>query len=205
MNDLQLGFMLGVATVMVGFVILSIINSQENVMDIGSRSSYPAGKLSNFTGFHFVFDGVECSSMEGFLQALKFENISSQLMTCALVGFTAKKKGRGRTKYWQQKQTLWWNGASYPRKSKAYQYLLNRAYNALYEQNENFRNALNAAGAARFTHSIGRNNKKETVLTESEFCKRLQHLKDIGLLEESGDWQFTTTIIHTKEIEDDRF
>jgi hypothetical protein len=149
-------------------------------MDVGSRNSYPAGKLSNFTAFEFEFEGVICASMEGLLQAFKFENTDAQKITCALTGFNAKKKGSGRNKYWKSKQTLWWNGFSYPRKSKEYQRLLDRAYNALYK-NENFKKALEAAGTKTiFTHSIGRSNKKETVLTEAEFCKRLQYLKDYG-------------------------
>jgi len=149
-------------------------------MDIGSRNSYPAGKLSNFTGFSFIFDGVKCASMEGLLQSFKYENISSQKITAGLVGFAAKKKGSGRNKQWKSKQCLWWNGETFPRKSKEYQKLLDRAYNALYS-NENFRKALTAAGDKTiFTHSIGRSNRKETVLTESEFCKRLQYLKDYG-------------------------
>ena len=156
-------------------------------MDIGSRNSYPAGKLSNFTGFKFIFDDVECNSMEGLLQAFKFENIDSQKATCSLIGFSAKKKGSGRNSYWHQKQTLWWNGKAYLRKSKDYQFLLNRAYNALYSQNEDFRKCLIDAGDAIFTHSIGRNNEKETVLTEREFCCRLQHLKDVGLLQEKPE------------------
>lgn len=151
-------------------------------MDIGSNNSYPAGKLSNFTAFEFTIDGVKCASMEGFLQSLKFENTNSQIATCALVGFRAKKKGKGRNKQWKSKQTLWWNSVAYPRKSKEYQSLLDRAYNELYGQNENFYKALKDAKEAVFTHSIGNSNKKETVLTESEFCKRLQYLKDYGLL-----------------------
>lgn len=151
-------------------------------MDVGSKNSYPAGKLSNFTGFRFEFDGVQCNSMEGLLQSFKFENLEAQEYTCSMIGFQAKKKGTGRNKRWKQMQTLWWRGVAYPRKSKAYQRLLNRAYNALYEQNESFRKCLEDAGKAIFTHSIGRSNEKETVLTESEFCKRLQHLKDVGLL-----------------------
>lgn len=159
-------------------------------MDIGSKNSYPAGKLSNFTAFEFEFDGVKCASMEGLLQAFKYENVDSQRITCTLTGFAAKKKGRGRNKQWQGKQTLWWNGLAYPRKSKEYQRLLDRAYNALYE-NENFRKALEAAGEKTiFTHSIGHNNRKETVLTESEFCRRLQHLKDYGPLKvETNDME----------------
>ena len=40
-------------------------------MDISSGSSYPASSLSNFSPHPFIIDGVECSSMEGFLQSLK--------------------------------------------------------------------------------------------------------------------------------------
>jgi len=151
-------------------------------MDVGSKNSYPAGKLSNFTAFEFKFDGIQCASMEGLLQSFKYENVESQRITCAFTGFAAKKKGSGRNKQWKSKQTLWWNGVAYPRKSKDYQRLLDRAYNALYT-NENFRKALEAAGQKTiFTHSIGHSNRKETVLTESEFCKRLQYLKDFGLI-----------------------
>ena len=149
-------------------------------MDVGSKAKYPAGKLSNFTGFEFEFDGVKCGSMEGLLQSFKFENEDAQRQTCLLVGFQAKKKGRGRNKRWKSMQTLWWQGVSYKRDSKEYQNLLNRAYNALYTQNESFRQCLSDAKNAVFTHSIGNSNKKETVLTESEFCKRLQYLKDFG-------------------------
>lgn len=155
-------------------------------MDIGSKNSYPAGKLSNFTGFKFIFDGVECASMEGLLQAFKYSNVEAQVITCGLVGYDAKRKGSGRNSYWQSRQTLWWKDTAYPRKSKLYQNLLNRAYNALYE-NEDFRKALADAGSAIFTHSMGRNNEKETVLTEREFCSRLQHLKDKGKLPDVFD------------------
>lgn len=151
-------------------------------MDVGSNNSYPAGKLSNFTSFKFIFDGIECASMEGLLQSLKFENVESQAITCTLSGFAAKKKGRGRNKFWMSRQTLWWKGEAFKRKSKEYQVLLDRIYNALYA-NESFRKALADSGSKTiFTHSIGKPNKKETVLTESEFCKRLQYLKDYGII-----------------------
>lgn len=41
-------------------------------MDIGSGTGYPSAALSNFAPHSFVIDGVECASMEGFLQSLKF-------------------------------------------------------------------------------------------------------------------------------------
>ena len=61
-------------------------------MDIGSRNSYPAGKLSNFTAFAFEIDGIKCASMEGFLQSLKFENKNSQEQLVNLLALVQKRK-----------------------------------------------------------------------------------------------------------------
>lgn len=148
-------------------------------MDIGSGNGYPESSLSNFAPHPFIIDGVECNSMEGFLQSLKFESIDMQKYVCTLVGKTAKFKGK--KKKWYRTQTLYWQGKAIKRDSDEYQNLLNKAYNAL-NKNEGFRKALLATNKANLTHSIGRSNTNETVLTSSEFCKRLMHLRDIGEL-----------------------
>lgn len=148
-------------------------------MDIGSGNGYPEASLSNFAPHPFIIDGVECNSMEGFLQSLKFESIDMQKYVCTLVGKTAKFKGK--KKKWYRTQTLYWQGKPIKRDSDEYQNLLNKAYNAL-NKNEGFRKALLATNNANLTHSIGRSNTNETVLTSSEFCKRLMHLRDIGEL-----------------------
>ena len=80
-------------------------------MDIGSGNGYPSAALSNFAPHPFVIDGVECASMEGFLQSLKFESVDMQRYVCTLVGKAAKKKGH--KKNWYQKQELYWNGQTY--------------------------------------------------------------------------------------------
>ena len=54
-------------------------------MDIGSGTGYPAAALSNFAPHAFMLDGVECASMEGFLQALKFSNPDMQREVCKSV------------------------------------------------------------------------------------------------------------------------
>ncbi len=150
-------------------------------MDIGSGTGYPSAALSNFTPHPFEIDGVACNSMEGFLQSLKFESIEMQKYVCTLVGKAAKFKGK--KKKWYQKQVLYWKGEVYKRDSEEYQLLLNRAYNALYE-NEGFRKALDSTKGCVLTHSIGKSKQNETVLTASEFCSRLTYLRDIGKLRE---------------------
>ena len=144
-------------------------------MDIGSGSGFPSATLSNFAPHPFIIDGVECNSMEGFLQSLKFSNPEMQKEVCKLVGKAAKFKGK--KKKWWRTQTLWWQGVEIPRDSQEYQDLLDRAFNAL-AQNSGFRAALLATGNSVLTHSIGKTKITETVLTRQEFCSRLTKIRE---------------------------
>ena len=144
-------------------------------MDIGSGSGFPSGALSNFAPHPFVIDGVECNSMEGFLQSLKFSNPEMQKEVCKLVGKAAKFKGK--KKKWWRTQTLYWQGTEIPRDSQEYQDLLDRAFDAL-AQNSGFRAALLATGSSVLTHSIGKTKITETVLTRQEFCSRLTKIRE---------------------------
>jgi hypothetical protein len=145
-------------------------------MDIGSGHGYPSSALSNFAPHPFVFDDIPIASMEGLLQAFKFDKIPMQREVCTNVGLVAKKRGSGRSKHWQKVQKLWWNGETFDRHGADYQALLDRAYAAL-STNDGFRRALLASGDAVLTHSIGRKNPSETVLTRAEFCGRLTRLR----------------------------
>ena len=144
-------------------------------MDIGSRRGYPAAAISNFAPYRFIFDDVECNSMEGLLQAFKFENPEVQKEVCKLVG--VKAKYRGKNKNWKRTRTLWWKGKPYNRFRDEYQKLLNRAYRALLT-NKKFQKALLATGNAVLTHKMGRRTEQETILTRREFCGILRKLRE---------------------------
>lgn len=143
-------------------------------MDIGSGTGYPASALSNFAPHPFELDGVQCNSMEGFLQSLKFKDADAQKQVCLLVGKAAKFKGK--KKKWWREQKLYWRGVEYDRMGAAYQTLLDRAFAALAE-NTGFAKALLASGTATLEHSIGKSKESETVLTRREFCSRLMRLR----------------------------
>lgn len=145
-------------------------------MDIGSRAGYPASALSNFSPHPFIFDGVACNSMEGLIQAFKFDKLHIQAEVCTLVGIRAKRRGQKRNKAWRRIQKLWWNGVEYDRHGPEYQQLLDRAFNALAE-NDSFRRALLATNQSSMTHSIGRSKRSDTVLTVREFCSRLEAIR----------------------------
>lgn len=143
-------------------------------MDIGSGTGYPSAALSNFAPHGFEIDGIQCASMEGFLQSLKFSSPEMQVEVCKLVGKAAKFKGK--KKKWYRTQTLYWQGVEIKRDSEEYQKLLDRAFNAL-GTNESFKKALLATGNATLTHSMGKKKISETVLTVQEFTSRLYRLR----------------------------
>lgn len=143
-------------------------------MDIGSGSGYPSSSLSNFAPHSFIIDGVECASMEGFLQSLKFSNHEMQKEVCTLVGRQAKFKGK--RKRWYRDQTLYWKGKAIKRDSEDYQTLLDIAFKQL-GKNEKFKKALLATGNATLKHSMGKRKINETVLTTQEFCSRLTNIR----------------------------
>lgn len=152
-------------------------NSSVLNINSGSRESL-AAKLSNFTSRQFVFDGVPCASIEGALQSFRFNDIEKQREVCTLSGGAAKKEGR--TMDWRSSQILYWQGVKYPRKSEAYQHLLDRLFLAVYIDNKSFANDLQESGNCELVHSIGHTDPSETILTADEFCSRLTRLRSIG-------------------------
>lgn len=147
-------------------------------LDIHSRRG-SLQSLSNFASYHFRVSWknftLDCNSMEGFLQSLKFDDPSLQRSVAGLVGSSAKKKGKNQD--WKSTQQLWWNGSPIERNRVEYQELLDVAYESL-SQNESFAKNLLESGSAILTHHIGKDDPHETILTRDEFCSRLMRLRD---------------------------
>lgn len=148
-------------------------------MDIGSKNGYPSSECSNFAHQPFVFDGIDCGSREGILQALKFEKAHIQIEVCKLVGVAAKNRGKEHNKQWKQAQKLWWQGDEFPRKSDEYQHLLDRIFLECARQSATFRNALINTRDNVLTHAMSRSREAETILTQHEFCSRLMSLREL--------------------------
>jgi len=149
-------------------------------LDIGSdvEGITAAKLLSNFTEFHFIIDGVECYSMEGFLQSLKFSDPDKQITICKLIGGKAKMKGKN--KKWYKDQILYWKGVPIDRHSVEYQELIDKAYSELFK-NKLYKDILSQTKGYALTHDIGKNDPMQTILTTDEFCQRLMTLRNYCL------------------------
>lgn len=140
------------------------------MFDINSQGPYPCNVLSNLHPNKFVMDDIEFGSIEGFLQGLRYKNQLEQLEVFKLHGIKAKFAGRKKP---IKNQMLYYRGSPFDRHSKKYQDLLNAAYAALGAQNQKFRDALKCTGDQQLTHSIGKTDPFDTILTNDEFIGRL--------------------------------
>ncbi len=153
-------------------------NSEKRIINIHSKGEeYPSAELSNFYPHAFVFDGVECASMEGLLQSLKYRRRSRQIGICRLVGGEAKEAGAHKH-LWRLLGRVWWQGRAYDRFGTELYSLIRRAYSELYRQNECFRDALNSTRGAILTHDIGSHDRRKTILTEEELISHLVAVRD---------------------------
>lgn len=126
--------------------------------------------LSNFYHHEFVFDGQTFPCFESFLQCLKFSDSDEQLTAASMYAKEAKEKGK--TRDWQRSGYLYWKGQAINRYGKEYQQLLDHAYDALCE-NAEFAEALRRSKGRLLIHTIGKHRRKDSVLTQGEFCSIL--------------------------------
>lgn len=145
------------------------------IIDIYSKGEYPSNVLSNFYPNEFIFDGVKCCSMEGFLQSLKYKNTKKQQKICTLSGKEAKKKGKYKF-LWKLTGNIHWQGKKIKRTSSVYKNLIKNAYEAL-SQNQEFLNAIKATDNKTLIHSIGSHDERKTILTEKEFIDCLNYIR----------------------------
>lgn len=145
-------------------------------LDLGWRNGGLGRALSNFCAYSFVLDGVQCGSMEGWLQSLKFDVQEEQEAVAALVGYQAYKIGQAGNN-WRDTQTLWWKGKAYPRLSKPYHALVERAYDACFDASPQFQKSLVETGTMALTHVIGSHDPTMSVLTEWEYIYNVYRLR----------------------------
>lgn len=163
------------ATARNGHEMKDMYNPETNTLDIRSNGMYPSNVLSNLCSNGFRFDGVVCSSMEGFLQSLKQQDLEKQRQICSMKGGNARKKS---VTSWQTDQIVWWKGQAINRQSEEYQMLIRQAYKTMFEQNERFRVALMSSRGVTLTHTTGEDNPYKTILTPSELCGILMEMRD---------------------------
>jgi predicted NAD-dependent protein-ADP-ribosyltransferase YbiA (DUF1768 family) len=144
-------------------------------LDIKSFEPGPSGILGNFAPHPFVLDNIHFACMEAFLQSLKIKDPQQRQLVYSMNGHDAKAAGTQH--HWQDEGKLYFKDQIIDRFGPDYQALLDRAYTALAAQNQIYRETLISTGTRPLIHTVGKDDPRETVLTEKELCDRLMQMR----------------------------
>jgi len=148
-------------------------------INIGIQTGWPIETLSNFAATTFVIDFVQCASVEGFIQALKFSSQERQKQVCGLVGREAKFAGKKAGKKIQREGKVWWRGIGIEFRSRAHFDLIERALRAKFTQCEKAKEALLSTQNEVLTHDLGHPESPHTSLPAQEFIRILIKIRKV--------------------------
>ncbi|MBR3134937.1 MAG: hypothetical protein IKG56_05705 [Clostridia bacterium] len=132
--------------------------------------------LSNLFPYEFEFRGKKLNSIESFFQGIKFKNVEMQNLVFNYSGLDSNNIKVCNDYDWKITGKLFWQGEELDRFSKEYENLVDELYISAI-QNPLYRNALKNC-KKDIIHTLGVEEKEETVFTRHEFEKQLNSLKD---------------------------
>lgn len=158
----------------------------ESKLDIGHGESWPANILSNMWPHSFTMGELSYSSMEAFLQSLKFANEDEANRISRLPNFEARREGQ-KGNGWKKTQLLYWGGIEFNRQSDTYTNIVSCAYDHLFDQNWLFRLGIYLTRNVDLDHTMGTNEPSNTVLSRSEFINFLYNVRERHTM--SAEWK----------------
>jgi len=140
-------------------------------------SEEEAKRLSNFSEDHFVLDGKDIASVEGFIQGTKFPiKDTRRYIAFNLAGMDAKNLSKEATKFGSK--IIWWNGEEIEYGSVEHHNLIERAMRAKFEQNPGAMEALLSTRGKEITHELGGIENPNTSLPKKVFCEILTRIRE---------------------------
>ena len=150
----------------------------KKVLDLHFRSEDELAKsLSNLYPYSFVMDDYSILSIEGFLQSIKTDDFKEKEKMWGMSGIKCWKYGQ-LFNNWKDTQILYDNyGYGIMRQSDYYDFLIQKAFDCLFE-NEEFNKRLKESLPYKITHSMGKTDKTDSVLTKDEYIRNMERLRD---------------------------
>lgn len=123
--------------------------------------------LSNLFPYDFIFNGKHLSSIESFFQGIKIKDKDTQDYVFKYSGLDSNYIKAASDFDWKETGIVYWQGKAIVRDSEEYDDLVDELYISAI-QNPLYRNVLKNVNKP-IIHSIGKDDKNETVFTRYEF------------------------------------
>lgn len=159
-----------------------IVGETDNIINVGYKNHGSATKLlSNLFPYNFYFRGHNLSCAESFFQGIKFKDKKAQRLVFKMSGTDCNNIKFAQDYNWKEERFVYFMGKKIDRFAKEYESMVDELYVSML-LNPLFVNALKNVGEKYIMHSIGLEDKNETVFTRYEFEKQLNCLKDYCIM-----------------------
>jgi len=154
---------------------------KKQIIDISYNCKEPINelnlerRLSNLYPYEFKMDGILIESWEGFIQSLKTPDRLIKRELWKLHGYQAWKQGQPLP--WWEDQIVYWIETPIERQTEKYTELITKSYDSLFNQNAEFRKALEQSLPYKLDHSKGKTDKSKTLLTKKEYLFQMERLR----------------------------
>lgn len=145
-------------------------------IDIDTNNDESLSALSNSYEAHFAFNNIEFTSIESFLQGLKYKNSNIQAKVFMLTDKQTQKINSLHN-WWIITGNLYFKGEKIKRYSKAYHDLIVSAFHCKYTQCNEFRQSLLNTDLKSLKCSCHKTNEFETLLTQEEYIDMLNYFR----------------------------
>lgn len=147
-------------------------------MEIGNGKGPVLSQLSTMANHTFVIDDVKCTSLESFIQSLKFERATQCISVAGDKAKTAKERGKKQFN-WCSNGHVHWKGQPMDRDSALYWHFLEHVFMEVAKQSSSFATALIESGDLEFT-CIGKSLPSETPITEKEYVRLMNKTRNFA-------------------------
>lgn len=151
-------------------------------MEIGNGKGPTFSQLSTMALHSFTIDDVRCTSLESFIQSLKFERASQAASVACDKPKSAKERGK-KNFNWAHSGNTWWKGEPMARDSAQLAGLVEHVIREVARQCPAFKKALLDTGSAPLLCS-GKTHESESPVTESEYARALTKVRNSLILRE---------------------
>lgn len=151
------------------------LNESDDFINVGYKLKGSFSKtLSNLHPYEFKFKGKKVKSIESVFQGIKFEDKKAQNLMFNYYGIASNNIKVATNLDWRETGILYWQGKKMNRFSKEYDDFLDELYVSAIS-NPLYRGMLKNVNKY-ILHSMGNEDKKETVFTRYEFERMLNTL-----------------------------
>ena len=146
----------------------NIISESDKWINAGYNLKNPMSKaLSNLFYYEFIFKEKKLNSIESFFQGVKIKDKNTQDYVFNYSGILSNYIKIASDYDWTENKIIYWQGVPIKRDSDEYNDLIDELYVSAI-QNPLYRNVLSKVSKP-IIHSVGKDDKKDTLFTRYEF------------------------------------